>query len=226
MGTMRLGDRVLDPSTLRMTPRLNEPAPDFDARTTHGPRKLADYHGKWLLLFSHPADFTPVCTSEFVAFAKAAGEFAKLNCELLGLSIDSNYSHLAWIRNIKEKFGVDVPFPIIEDVSMWVSSVYGMIQPGASETTTVRATFLIDPEGVLRAMTYYPIGVGRSIAEFLRMLTAVQTCDKHGVATPEGWQPGDKVILRPPRTVDEIGQHTGDGAECIDWYYCQKPLDQ
>jgi len=145
-------------------PCLNEPAPDFEAKTTHGVRKLADYKGKWLVLFSHPADFTPVCTTEFMAFAKAYPEFKKLNCELLGLSIDSYYSHVAWVRNIKEKFGVEIPFPIIEDLSMKVANAYGMIHPGAADTSAVRATFIIDPNGILRAMVYYPMTNGRSNA--------------------------------------------------------------
>ena len=161
-------------------PRLNERAPDFTAKTTHGVRRLSDYLGSWLLLFSHPADFTPVCTTEFIAFAKAYPEFEKLNCDLLGLSIDSNFSHLAWSRNIEEKFGVTIPFPIIEDLSMQVAHAYGMIMPGASDTSAVRTTFLIDPEGVLRAMVYYPMSNGRNVDEFLRLLTALQTS---GVAT-------------------------------------------
>ena len=144
-------------------PRINEPAPDFTARTTHGSRSLQDYRGKWLILFSHPADFTPVCTTEFLAFAKSYDRFRKLGCELLGLSVDSTYSHLAWVRNIKEKFGVDIPFPIIDDLSMRVAHDYGMIQPGASDTSAVRATFFIDPEGKVRAMVYYPMTNGRSI---------------------------------------------------------------
>lgn len=135
-------------------PRLNEPAPAFEARTTSGVKKLSDYQGKWLVLFSHPADFTPVCTTEFMAFASAYPEFQKLNCELLGLSIDSYYSHVAWIRNIKEKFGVGIPFPIIEDLGMEVARAYGMIHPGAADTSAVRATFIIDDQGILRAMVY------------------------------------------------------------------------
>jgi len=166
-------------------PRINEPAPDFEARTTHGVKKLEDYKGKWLVLFSHPADFTPVCTTEFMAFAKHHADFKALNCELLGLSIDSYYSHVAWIRNIKEKFDVEIPFPIIEDLSMKVARAYGMIHPGAADTSAVRATFVIDPEGVLRAMVYYPMSNGRSIDEFVRLISALQTSDANGVATPE-----------------------------------------
>lgn len=205
-------------------PRLNEPAPDFEAKTTHGVKKLADYKGKWLVLFSHPADFTPVCTTEFMAFAKYYPEFQKLNTELIGLSIDSYYAHVAWVRNIKEKFGVDIPFPIIEDLSMKVAKDYGMIQPGASDTSAVRATFIIDPNGVLRAMVYYPMTNGRSIPEFVRLVAALQTSDANKVATPEGWQPGDKVIVPPPQDVNAAEKRMSEGHECTDWYFCKKTL--
>ncbi|MBT8080056.1 MAG: peroxiredoxin [Gammaproteobacteria bacterium] len=205
-------------------PRLNEPAPDFASNTTHGQKQLKDYKGRWLVLFSHPADFTPVCTTEFMAFAKAHPKFQALDCELLGLSIDSNFAHIAWARNIKEKFGVDIPFPIIEDLSMKVANAYGMIQPGASDTSAVRATFLIDPEGVLRAMVYYPMSNGRSVDEFLRLLTALQTSDKHGVATPENWKPGEQVIVSPPKTAEEAEARVEEGYDCTDWYFCKKDL--
>ena len=178
-------------------PQLNKPAPDFNAPTTHGPKSLSDYKGKWLLLFSHPADFTPVCTTEFMGFAKLQDKFSALNTELLGLSIDSHFAHIAWLRNIKEHFGVDINFPIIADLSMQVAHAYGMIQPGASDTSAVRSTFIIDPDGILRAMVYYPMTNGRSIAEFARLIEAMQVSDANGVATPEGWQPGDKVIVPP-----------------------------
>lgn len=164
-------------------PQLNRPAPDFDALTTDGQKTLADYKGKWLVLFSHPADFTPVCTTEFMAFANKAGEFRAKGAELLGLSIDSVHSHIAWMRNIKENFGVEITFPIIADLSMQVAKSYGMVQPGASDTSAVRATFIIDPEGVLRAMVYYPMSNGRSVDEFLRLLDALQTSDANSCAT-------------------------------------------
>ncbi|OZB37315.1 MAG: peroxiredoxin [Halothiobacillus sp. 14-56-357] len=206
-------------------PRLNERAPEFDAPTTHGRKTLKDYEGKWLVLFSHPADFTPVCSTEFMAFAKAAPDFNAINCDLLGLSIDSNYSHIAWERNIKEKFGVEITFPIIADLSMNVASMFGMVHPGASDTQAVRATFVIDPEGVLRAMLYYPMSNGRSIPEILRLVKALQTSTKHGVATPEGWQPGDKVIVPPPATAQEAEARMNSGEyECVDWYFCKKSL--
>ena len=205
-------------------PQLNKPAPNFDANTTAGRRKLEDYKGRWLVLFSHPADFTPVCTTEFVAFAQAHDRFQDLNCDLLGLSIDSTFAHVAWMRNIKEKFGVEIPFPIIEDLSMRVASAYGMIQPGASDTSTVRATFFIDPDGTLRAMVYYPMSNGRSVDEFLRLLEALQTSDAHGVATPENWSPGEKVIVPPPQTAAEAEARREAGYDYVDWYFCKKDL--
>ena len=205
-------------------PRLNEPAPPFSARTTHGDRKLEDYRGKWLILFSHPADFTPVCTTEFMAFAKAAPTFSSMGCELLGLSIDSLFSHLAWTRNIKEKFNVDIPFPIIEDLKMEVAMAYGMIHPGAGDTSAVRATFIIDPEGILRAMVYYPMTNGRSVAEIMRLVKGLQTSLKNGVATPEGWQPGDKVLVGAPVTVDDVKTRLAEGLETTDWYFSRKVL--
>jgi len=205
-------------------PGLNQPAPDFQARTTHGPRSLADYKGRWLVLFSHPADFTPVCTTEFMAFAKRQQDFAALECDLLGLSIDSTYAHIAWVRSIEENFGVRVDFPIIEDLSMQVASDYGMIQPGASDTSAVRATFIIDPQGMLRAMLYYPMSNGRSIDEILRLVTAMQTSDAQGIATPEAWQPGDMAIVPPPQTVEEARARKDQGYEYTDWYFSKKQV--
>lgn len=205
-------------------PQLNKPAPAFEAVTTDGVKKLSDYQGKWLVLFSHPADFTPVCTTEFMAFAKRADDFKAINTELLGLSIDSHYAHLAWIRNIKEKFDVEIPFPIIADLDMKVASAYGMVHPGAADTSAVRATFIIDDKGILRAMVYYPMTNGRSIDEFVRLVTALQTSDANKVATPEGWQPGDKVIVPPPATAEAAEARIAEGYECTDWYFCKKSL--
>ena len=205
-------------------PRLNEPAPPFTARTTSGDRSLEDYRGKWLILFSHPADFTPVCTTEFIGFAKAAPTFAEMNCELLGLSIDSLFSHLAWMRNIKEKFDVEIPFPIIEDISMKVASAYGMVHPGAADTQAVRATFFIDPNGILRAMVYYPMSNGRSIDEFVRLLQAMQTPDDNSVATPENSRPGQPVIVPPPKTAEAAEKRAAEGYETVDWYFSTKTL--
>lgn len=205
-------------------PQLNKPAPDFTAKTTDGIKSLSDYKGKWLVLFSHPADFTPVCTTEFMAFAKRAEQFRALNCELLGLSIDSVHSHIAWMRNIKENFGIEIPFPIIADLSMEVAKSYGMVQPGASDTSAVRATFLIDPEGVMRAMVYYPMSNGRSVDEFLRLLEALQTSDTNKVATPENWKKGEPVIVPPPATASDADKRANEGYEYTDWYFSTKQL--
>lgn len=205
-------------------PHLNEPAPAFRCNTTHGERSLEDYKGKWLILFSHPADFTPVCTTEFIGFAKAADTFKSMNCELLGLSIDSIFSHLAWMQSIKNSFGVEIPFPIIDDIKMDVAHAYGMVHPGAADTQAVRATFFIDPHGLLRAMVYYPMSNGRSIAEFLRLLTAMQTSDAHKVATPEGWTPGCDVIVPPPKTPAAIEARKSEGYAMKDWYFSTRPL--
>jgi peroxiredoxin (alkyl hydroperoxide reductase subunit C) len=215
---------IVAPLVPAAMPRLNEPAPDFHAKTTHGDRSLADYKGKWLILFSHPADFTPVCTTEFIGFARAHATFQSLGAELLGLSIDSLFSHLAWTRNIEEKFGVAIPFPIIEDIKMDVARAYGMVHPGAADTQAVRATFFIDPKGILRAMVYYPMSNGRSIPEFVRLLQALQTSDRHGVATPEGWVPGQDVIVPPPKTAAAATARPGEGFKTVDWYFSTKPL--
>ncbi|MGV6850272.1 MAG: peroxiredoxin [Marinibacterium sp.] len=205
-------------------PRLNERAPEFDALTTDGQKSLDDYRGKWLILFSHPADFTPVCTTEFIAFAKKQEAFAAMNTELLGLSIDSHYSHIAWMLNIKEKFGVEIGFPIIADLNMAVAQAYGMIQPGASDTAAVRATFVIDPEGVLRAMVYYPMNAGRSVDEIYRLLVALQTADGNQCAMPENWTPGDPVIVPPPATADAAQSRASEGYDTVDWYFSTRSL--
>lgn len=205
-------------------PRLNAPAPEFQANTTHGPRKLSDYKGRWLILFSHPADFTPVCTTELAAFARRYEEFQEHNCDLLGLSVDSNFSHLAWTRNIEERFGQKIPYPIIADLDMKVSNAFGMIHPGASDTSTVRCVFVIDPNGILRAMVYYPMTNGRSVDEFLRILQALQTTDANGVATPEGWRPGQDVVVPPPTTAEAAESRMKEGFDTKDWYFSTKKL--
>ncbi|RME20542.1 MAG: peroxiredoxin [Deltaproteobacteria bacterium] len=205
-------------------PRLGEAAPDFDAQTTHGRLKLEDFRGSWLILFSHPADFTPVCTTEFIAFAEIADQLQARNVNLLGLSIDSTYSHIAWVRTIKEKFGVDIPFPIIADLNKEVATAYGMIMPGESKTETSRAVFVIDDKGIVRAMIYYPLTTGRNMAEILRLVDALQTTDAHGVATPANWRKGDKVIVPPPGTTDDAAARMDEGYECIDWFFCKKAL--
>ncbi|MDD1729605.1 MAG: peroxiredoxin [Methanospirillum sp.] len=205
-------------------PILGEPAPDFEALTTQGTLTLSDLQGKWVVLFSHPADFTPVCTTEFVAFAQAYDEFKAMNTQLIGLSIDSVHSHIAWIRNIKEKMGIDIPFPVIADLDMKVATLYGMVHPGQSSTATVRTVFFIDDKGILRAMIYYPLSNGRSIPEILRLVKALQTADKEGVATPANWQPGDKVVVPPPKTVAEAEKRMTEGYEYKDFYLCFRKL--
>ena len=205
-------------------PRLGSPAPTFEAETTHGTVRLEDFKGSWLILFSHPADFTPVCTTEFVAFAQLAPELKKRGVELLGLSIDSTFSHIAWVRNIEQNFGVKIPFPVIADLNKQVASLYGMIMPGESKTETSRCVFVIDPNGILRAMIYYPLTTGRNMDEILRLIDALQTTDQHGVATPANWRPGEKVIVPPPRTTEAAEERLKAGYECKDWYFCKKTL--
>lgn len=204
-------------------PRLDEPAPLFEARSTHGTVKLTDYRGKWLVFFAHPADFTPVCASEFVAFAKRTDEFLSLNCSLLGLSVDSVYSHLAWRESIKQRFGVAIDFPILEDVTMDVAQRYGMVQTSAGHTSAVRALFVIDDQGVLRAMFWYPITTGRSVDEVLRLVQALQTADRLHVVTPEGWKPGEDTVERPPDTVTATEAKRDLTYGCVDWYYHMRP---
>lgn len=202
-------------------PRLNEPAPDFEAKTTKGTLKLSDFKGKWVVLFSHPADFTPVCSTEFLAFARKADEFAKRNVQLMGLSIDSIYSHLAWIKDLEEMTGTVIDFPVIADLDMKVSHLYGMVHPGAGDTATVRTVFVIDDKGILRAMLYYPMTNGRNIDEILRLVDALQFTDKTGLATPANWQPGELAIVPPPATIDDIKAdeaEKGAYAEFKRWY--------
>jgi peroxiredoxin (alkyl hydroperoxide reductase subunit C) len=216
---------MLEESEARIgLPRLNEPAPAFDAVTTHGALKLADFEGSWLILFSHPADFTPVCTTEFMAFAEIYPELQKRGAELLGLSIDSVYSHIAWVRNIEEKAGVKIPFPVIADLDRKVATAYGMVMPGESKTETSRCVFVIDPKGILRAMIYYPLTTGRNMDEILRLIDALQTADANKVATPANWRPGDKVIVPAPNTTERADERVGEGYECVDWYLCRKSL--
>ncbi|WP_243830837.1 peroxiredoxin [Thiosulfatimonas sediminis] len=216
---------MMEVTTSSGLPQLNAPAPAFDALTTHGRKTLEDYRGKWLILFSHPADFTPVCTTEFIGFQERKAQFDAMNCELLGLSIDSHHSHNAWTLNIKEKFGVEIEFPIIADLDMKVAQAYGMVHPGAADTSAVRATFMIDPQGVLRAMVYYPMSNGRQIDEFVRLVHAMQTSDANACATPENWRDGEKVIVPPPATIQQARERlASDEYECVDFYFCKKSL--
>jgi len=215
-------------------PRIGEKAPEFKAITTQGNINFpTDYSGKWVILFSHPADFTPVCTSEFMTFAKREPEFNALNCQLVGLSVDGLYSHIAWLRTIKDKIeykgmkNIEVKFPLIEDITMEVAKKYGMIQPGESSTKAVRAVFFIDPKGIIRAVIYYPLSLGRNFDELKRALIAMQTADSFNVATPADWQPGDDVIVP---TAGSCGvakdrmETMVEGVTCYDWFFCTKEL--
>jgi peroxiredoxin (alkyl hydroperoxide reductase subunit C) len=212
------------PGTATSLPILGDRAPEFEQNSTQGVIKLSDYKGKWVVLFSHPADFTPVCTTEFMAFAGVYDELQKMNVQLIGLSIDSVHSHLAWIRNIRERMGVTIPFPVLADLDMKVAKQYGMIHPGQSSTAAIRAVFFIDDKGTLRAMIYYPLSNGRFIPEIIRLVKALQTTDKYGVSTPANWQPGDKVVVPPPKTVAEMEKRLTEGYECKDWYLCFKKI--
>ena len=207
-------------------PRLGEKAPEFEAITTQGNLKLSDFKGSWLILFSHPADFTPVCTTEFIAFSDIYDELQKRNVNLLGLSIDSVYSHISWVRNIEEKLGKKIPFPVIADLNKDVAMKYGMVMPGESKTETSRCVFVIDPEGTMRAMIYYPLTTGRNMDEILRLIYGLQTTDKHHVATPANWRPGESVIVPPPATQEAAEERVKEGYEFKDWYFCQKKLEE
>ncbi|MDX5628358.1 MULTISPECIES: peroxiredoxin [unclassified Brenneria] len=205
-------------------PFLYDEAPDFVARSTHGDIRLSDYRGRWVLLFSHPADFTPVCTSELIAFAQNVARFEALNCQLLGLSVDGLYSHLAWLNSIKVNFNVDIPFPLIEDPSMAVARAFGMLSRNSHSSGTVRGTFLIDPKGVIQSINWYPISTGRSIQELLRQLEAIKLSYELPYYTPAEWQPGEDIIVPPPRTVEGALARLGDD-NAPDWYYktCTNP---
>ncbi len=216
-------------------PRIGDKAPVFKAVTTQGEINFpSDYKGEWSILFSHPADFTPVCTSEFITFAHLEEKFNKANCKLIGLSIDGIYSHIAWLRTIKEKIkyngmeNIEVKFPLIEDISMEVAKKYGMIQPGESKTQAVRAVFYVDPNGIVRAIVYYPLSLGRNFDEMYRALIAMQTSDKFNVATPADWQPGNDVIISPAGScgVAEERMNSTDELECEDWFFCTKKINK
>jgi peroxiredoxin 2/4 len=196
--------------------RIGDTAPDFQARTTLGEMRLSDLRGRWLVFFSHPADFTPVCTSEFVGLARAADRFGAMDCGLLGLSVDSLYSHLAWVEAIERNFGVTIPFAIVEDPSMAIGRAYGMLDANAADSSGVRMTYFISPEGVIRATTSYPMDVGRSVDEMVRMVAALQRAAGDDVLTPEGWQPGDEVLL-PPAQSQDAAALSGKGEQ--PWFY-------
>ncbi|WP_120077113.1 peroxiredoxin [Aurantiacibacter odishensis] len=196
-------------------PRIGDKAPAFSARTTTGHVDLADFRGQWLVLFSHPADFTPVCTSEFVALARKADEFARRDCALMALSIDTLFSHFAWLRLIRDRFGVEVRFPVIEDPTMVIASAYGMTLPGDADNWGVRSTYFIDPEGTIRAITCYPPNVGRSIPEMLRILDALQAADRNTALTPADWKRGDALLSPPGEALDAVYAAEKPG----DWFW-------
>lgn len=217
-------------------PRIGDKAPEFKAVTTQGDINFpTDYKGTWVILFSHPADFTPVCTSEFMTFATLEKKFNEANCKLVGLSVDGLYSHIAWLRTIKEKIeykgmkDVEVTFPLIEDITMEVAKKYGMMMPGESSTKAVRAVFVIDPAGVIRTIIYYPLSLGRNFDELYRVVIALQTADEFKVATPADWRPGDDVIVPTAGSCGTAKNRMDgkeDGVECKDWFFCTKKLDK
>lgn len=227
----------MESNEMNVMPRIGDKAPAFRAETTQGSIDFpSDYKGKWVILFSHPADFTPVCTSEFMTFGKMQHEFDALNCQLVGLSVDGLSSHIAWLRTIKEKInwkgwkGLDIQFPLIDDISMEVAKKYGMIQPAESETKAVRAVFYVDPKGVIRTIIYYPLSLGRNFDELKRVLIALQTADEFRVATPADWRPGDEVIVPSPGTMNAVEERVANQAEkgmkCYDWFFCTKPISK
>ena len=194
--------------------RIGDAAPDFSARSTVGDVRLSDYRGRWLILFSHPADFTPVCTTEFVALARCAEEFGKRDCALMALSVDSLFSHFAWLRLIRDRFDVEVRFPIIEDPTLVIGRAYGMVASGDNDSATVRTTFFIDPHGIVRAMTCYPANVGRSTSEMLRVLDALQAVDGGPVLAPANWRPGEALLAQPDASLDTVFSADGQA----DWF--------
>lgn len=221
---------------MNVMPRIGEQAPSFEAVTTQGKINFpVDYRGKWVILFSHPADFTPVCTTEFMTFGKMAAEYEALNCQLVGLSIDGLYSHIAWLRTIKDKIDykgmkdIEIKFPLIEDVSMHVAKLYGMVQTGESETQAVRAVFFIDPKGIIRTILYYPLSLGRNFDEIKRVLMGLQTADNFGVALPADWRPGDDVIVPTAGSCgvakERMDNKTGE-LTCYDWFFCTRKLSK
>jgi len=211
---------------LRSLPRIGDQAPDFTAQTTQGEVTLSTWQeGKWVVLFSHPADFTPVCSTELTEFGRRNKEFEQRGVKLIGISVDSIHSHLAWHQNLGKILGVSLPYPMIADSTRAVSELYGMIHPGASATVTVRALFVIDPKRVVRALIYYPLNIGRNVDEVVRIIDALQTADKNGVACPVNWKPGDKVIVPPPKTEKEVADRLAlQNVERLDFYLTKKSL--
>lgn len=211
--------------TWNTMPRIGDQAPDFESVTTQGKIKFSEFNaGSWVILFSHPADFTPVCTTELTGFARETEFFTAHNTKLMGLSIDSIHSHIAWVNNVREKMGVLMNFPIIADIDMKVAKLYGMLQPGESETAAVRAVFFIDPSGKIRLVMYYPLNVGRNMEEIKRVLVALQTADEYKVAIPLNWKKGEKVIVPPPKTLNELEERLASPYEMVDFYIAKKEL--
>lgn len=212
-------------TTPTIMPRIGDLAPDFEAVTTTGKLRFSDYNkGSWVILFSHPADFTPVCTTEMTGFAQDKAFFDQYNTKLMGLSIDSIHSHIAWVNAVQEKTGVLFDFPIIADLDMKVAKLYGMLQPGESETAAVRAVFIMDPDGKVRLIMYYPLNVGRNMAEIKRALLALQTSDANSCAMPLNWQPGEKVIVPAPKTLEGLAERKASDLEMVDWYLAKRSL--
>jgi peroxiredoxin 2/4 len=225
----------MEESQIFSMPRIGDNAPSFKAVTTQGEINFpGDYKGSWVILFSHPADFTPVCTSEFMTFANMESKFANVNCKLVGLSVDGLYSHIAWLRTIKEKIeykgmkDIEVKFPLIEDITMEVAKKYGMLQPGESSTKAVRAVFVIDPAGKIRTVIYYPLSLGRNFDEIYRVIVALQTADKFSIATPADWRPGDDVIVPTAGScgVAKERMESKQEMKCYDWFFCTKKLPE
>ncbi len=210
--------RMIDPDAAREAPcaglRIGDVAPDFSARSTTGDVRLSDYRGRWLILFSHPADFTPVCTTEFIALAGSANEFAQRDCALMALSVDSLFSHFAWLRLIRDRYDIEVRFPIVEDPTLIIGRAYGMVAPQDTDSATVRTTFFIDPQGVIRAMTCYPANVGRSTPEMLRTLDALQAVESGSVLAPANWMPGEALLAQPDASLDTVFSAQGQ----TDWF--------
>jgi peroxiredoxin (alkyl hydroperoxide reductase subunit C) len=214
----------METQTITM-PRIGDVAPNFEALTTTGKITLSDYaKDKWIIMFSHPADFTPVCTTEMMGFANEKDFWTKHNTQLLGLSIDSIHAHIAWVNAVQEKTKVLFDFPIIADLDMSIAKLYGMLQPGESETAAVRAVFFIDPSKKIRLIMYYPLNVGRNMEEIKRCLLALQTSDEHKVAMPLNWVPGDKVIIPAPKTIEALAERKSSNLEMVDWYLAKKRL--
>ncbi|MEZ5118532.1 MAG: peroxiredoxin [Candidatus Nanopelagicales bacterium] len=213
---------TIEPTRL---PLIGDPAPGFEVESTHGVISLDDYKGKWIMLFSHPADFTPVCTTEFIAFAQNIEEFEKRNVQLIGNSVDSIFSHIGWVQSIQQNAGVEITFPIIADLEMNVAHAYGMIHPESNGTNAVRAVFIIDDKGIVRAMVYYPLNAGRNVDELLRLIDALQTSDREGVSCPANWTPGDEVVVGAPRTTEDLKKRLADDTlNLTDWYLAKKSL--